>query len=123
MSLAPQTLSQAARDTIAGCQTTVEARAGTLLLAEGDRPDELFLILSGEVAVVRHAADGTDHILATLSLGELVGAMAFVDGEPRSVALRVLSDVTLASVSAEKLGAERRLQFRKRLCAGRSGAE
>jgi PPM family protein phosphatase len=56
-----------------------------VVIKEGDRGEELFIVLSGKVKVTRGGAQ-----LATLSPGEHVGEMALIRSQPRSAT--VISD-------------------------------
>ena len=46
-----------------------------------------FVVLSGSVNVVRHAGDGSDHVVGELGEGELLGEFALVDDTPRSTSI------------------------------------
>ncbi|MBI2391397.1 MAG: Stp1/IreP family PP2C-type Ser/Thr phosphatase [Deltaproteobacteria bacterium] len=59
-----------------------EYRAGDVIMREGDKGDELFIVLSGKVAVVRGEAT-----LAHLGPGEHVGEMALIRAVPRSASV------------------------------------
>ncbi len=51
---------------------------GDKLITEGEEPDGLHLIASGEVAVVGHEASGEPLVISTLGVGEVVGEVALV---------------------------------------------
>ncbi len=59
----------------------------SLLCHEGDAGSSCFLVVAGEVDVVKHMR-GKRRRLATLSPGALVGQAALVDHAPRSASLR-----------------------------------
>jgi len=59
-----------------------EYRAGDIIMREGDKGDELFIVLTGKVSVVRGEAT-----LAHLGPGEHVGEMALVRAVPRSASV------------------------------------
>ncbi|GAC1352205.1 MAG: hypothetical protein NVSMB1_12750 [Polyangiales bacterium] len=63
-----------------------EYRAQEAVILEGDKGDELFIVLSGRVAVVRGEA-----VLTHLGPGEHVGEMALIRAVPRSAS--VIADV------------------------------
>ncbi|WMS41080.1 cyclic nucleotide-binding domain-containing protein [Acuticoccus sp. MNP-M23] len=105
MTLALAELPAASRATLAAAETRRSYAPGGTIVAEDGTPDELFRIESGTVAVVRNGDDGTEHTLAELGPGEIVGEMAFLDGEPRSASVRALSEVTLSRLSAAELAA------------------
>jgi serine/threonine protein phosphatase PrpC/CRP-like cAMP-binding protein len=57
----------------------VEVRPGEVVIKEGDRGDELFIVLTGEVRVTKGEA-----LLTTLGKGEHFGEMALIRALPRS---------------------------------------
>ncbi|MEJ2592846.1 MAG: MMPL family transporter [Candidatus Thiodiazotropha sp.] len=50
--------------------------AGDIIIRQGDRSDELFVILDGRVQACRHAGAGAPEVLSTLSTGDLFGEIA-----------------------------------------------
>lgn len=65
----------------------VRYEAGAVLIKQGEKTDDVFLVLNGTVEVV---VDG--QVVATIGAGELVGEMALLDGSPRSATVRVPAD-------------------------------
>lgn len=63
----------------------VELGAGDTLFHEGDRADDFYLLASGTLEILQA---GDAHTLATLKAGHVFGAMAAIDGEPRSATVR-----------------------------------
>lgn len=59
-----------------------EFRAGDVIMREGDKGDELFIVLTGKVSVVRGEAT-----LAHLGPGQHVGEMALIRAVPRSASV------------------------------------
>ena len=57
-------------------------RAATLLAGEGEPGDALFVIVSGELQVVKRSRT-TDVPIALLGPGEIVGEMAIFEALPR----------------------------------------
>jgi CRP-like cAMP-binding protein len=75
-----------------------EFRDGELVIREGDRGDELFIVLEGKVRVSRG-----DQTLLELGQGEHVGEMALIRSVPRSA--------SVTAVGAAELIAIRRADF------------
>lgn len=57
---------------------------GSLLFAQGEPGDALYVLLRGSLAVLRDAPDGVRRRIARVRAGEVVGEMALVSGRPRS---------------------------------------
>jgi putative ABC transport system ATP-binding protein len=64
---------------IAETATLRHFEPGEVIIREGDKGDELFLISEGEVEVMRH-----DHEVARLGPAEFFGEGALISGEPRN---------------------------------------
>lgn len=80
---------------------------GQSLFREGDPGDCAYIIESGRVEISRRLND-TDHVLATLGLGEIVGEMALIEDQPRSATAMALEPTVLRTVTREYL--QERLQ-------------
>ena len=77
-----------------------EVPEGTLVVAEGDPGDCLYVIVSGLAQVFCGAGD-EERALAILRARECFGEMALLRGEPRSASVRAHSDLVLAKLSRE----------------------
>jgi CRP/FNR family cyclic AMP-dependent transcriptional regulator len=62
--------------------------AGASLFLEGDAGHALYVVVSGEVHVVRRMTGGSEEQLAILGRGEVLGELALVDDGPRSADAR-----------------------------------
>lgn len=72
-----------------------EIAPGELLVKEGDRGDELFIITNGFVEVL---LETPRRVVVNLGRGQITGEMALVDGGPRSATLRAISEPTVVQV-------------------------
>lgn len=68
----------------------VPYRAGQYVMREGERGEELFIVLSGNLKVMRGETE-----LATLTTGDHVGEMALVRSQPRSASVVAANDSDL----------------------------
>ncbi|HSC26375.1 MAG TPA: cyclic nucleotide-binding and patatin-like phospholipase domain-containing protein [Vicinamibacterales bacterium] len=73
---------------------------GEVLFRQGDEGDSLYIVVSGRLRVVSEA-DGAETVLAELGVGETVGEMAVLSGEPRSATVFAMRDSQLARLSRE----------------------
>jgi CRP/FNR family cyclic AMP-dependent transcriptional regulator len=71
---------------------------GTILIAEGDVGDSLYILLSGRVKVYASNAAGREVVNNFHGPGEYVGEMS-LDGEPRSASVITLEHTTCAIVN------------------------
>ncbi|HVP09463.1 MAG TPA: cyclic nucleotide-binding domain-containing protein [Burkholderiales bacterium] len=92
-------LSAAELDTIAAIVERREIAAGMELFREGDAGDGLYLVIAGEVNVIKLGADG-EHVLAKLGAGALLGEMSLVTSDARSATGRATAPTVALHVPA-----------------------
>lgn len=84
--------------------------AGVTIIYQGDRPDTLFHVLSGSVAVLQEDEEGHSLVLAYLNRGDFFGELGLFQQEAgRSAWIRTRSECELAEMSYaqfRKLGRE-----------------
>jgi CRP/FNR family cyclic AMP-dependent transcriptional regulator len=68
-----------------------EFRAGQVLFREGEHGEEMYVIQTGVVQILKHVG-AQDRPLATLGRGEFVGEMALLNDKPRTATAMVLED-------------------------------
>lgn len=68
----------------------VDLPSGRVLMREGERGEEAFVIVTGSAEIER---DG--RVVATRSTGEILGEIALVDGGPRTATVRLVEDSRL----------------------------
>ena len=85
-------------DGIARSGSIRRLRRKDLLFSEGDKPDELFVVLSGLVAIANTSFDGRESLVALMGPGDLFGELGFLDGFDRSALARTLEPSTLLAV-------------------------
>ena len=69
--------------------TEVEVSAGDTVMREGDVEDWLYVVVDGELEVLRHDRH------ATVASGEVVGELAVLDPMPRSATVLAVTDSLL----------------------------
>jgi len=75
-----------------------------ILISEGEMALELFFITKGTLEIVKHTPDQKNNfIIDTLSAGEAVGEIAFIDRGYRSASVRAPSDAIVRSISFDEL--------------------
>lgn len=61
-----------------------------VIFTEADAPTELFVVLSGRIAIANKSIDGRESMVALMESGDLFGEMGLFDGEGRSAEARAL---------------------------------
>lgn len=78
--------------------------AGSVLVREGDRGHEMFVVRSGRVRISKEIS-GASRPLAVLGPGEFFGEMAILNGKPRTATATAIEDVSCLVIEAESLEA------------------
>jgi CRP/FNR family cyclic AMP-dependent transcriptional regulator len=68
-------------------------------MAEGDRVDSLYIVVSGRLKVMMGEADGKEVILSIIGPGEFFGEMGLIDDNPRSASVIAIEPCELLSVT------------------------
>lgn len=79
-----------------------EYRAGDVLFREGEAGEEMFVIQSGLVQVLKRVGQN-ERPLATMGRGEFLGEMAILNGKPRNATAVVLEDARCLVIDAPTL--------------------
>lgn len=83
---------------VAGALRARRSRRGETIFHAGDPGDALFIVAEGEVKITLPSEDGSDPaILTTVGPGGFFGALALLDGAPRS-ATAVALDATVCHI-------------------------
>ncbi len=91
---------------VLGSLKLVRARAGQVVVREGDVGHSFYVVARGHVAVERQSTDGGSAlVLATLHEGAIFGEMALVSAAPRSASVRTLTDADLLEFDRQALAA------------------
>lgn len=85
---------------IAGKLTKVQFPAGSLLFREGEPGQRFFIIINGEVEVVKNLGGRREHLLQTLGSGDYFGEISlFLAEGHRTASVRALTDVSLLAMA------------------------
>lgn len=76
---------------------------GALLFKEGDASRELFIVLSGELEVMKRSKRGRDARIAVVGMGDSIGEMSIVDDQPRSATVIAVAPSQLMRLGADDL--------------------
>ena len=75
---------------IAAAAHTRQLRRGDVLFLETDEPNELFIVVSGRIAISNRSVDGRESVVALMEPGDLFGEMGLFDSHGRSAGARAL---------------------------------
>jgi CRP-like cAMP-binding protein len=79
--------------------------AGEMVFKEGDTAREMYVVLDGEIEVLKKSRRGRDMRVAILGPGDSFGEMSIIDMQNRSASVRTLAPSRLLRVSAEDMDA------------------
>jgi CRP/FNR family transcriptional regulator, cyclic AMP receptor protein len=85
---------------------TVRLERNDTLFSEGDEADELFVVLTGRIAIAKRSTDGRESLVALMEPGDIFGEMPLFDDEPRSATARALERSELVRVPFEAVRSE-----------------
>lgn len=73
-------------------------QAGETIFSEGEDSREMFVVLEGQVEIVKKSLGGAPVRLAAISRGEFLGEMSLLESLPRSATARAVNDVKLLAI-------------------------
>ena len=82
---------------------SVKIAKGTILFAEGDGGDQLYVIAEGKLKLGTSSGDGRENLLSILGPGEMFGELSLFDPGPRTSTATAVTDAKLLSLGQEKL--------------------
>jgi uncharacterized protein YhbP (UPF0306 family) len=85
---------------IAGEMRPMMVEAGEDIVREGTQADEFFIVVDGEVEVLRDV-EGEERRLATMGKGQFFGEIAILRDTPRTATVRALTRVTLLAMERD----------------------
>ena len=96
-------LDDAASASLLANMVSVKILKGTILFAEGDEGDQLYVIAEGKLKLGTSSGDGRENLLSILGPGEMFGELSLFDPGPRTSTATAVTDAKLLSLGQEKL--------------------
>ena len=88
---------------LADVLTLRDLKAGDVLVQEGSTDSHLYVIVKGVLGVVKNAGTPEAVTLHTLSAGDFVDELGFIDGTPYYASKVAMSDLTVLGLARERL--------------------
>lgn len=76
-----------------------DLKKGERLIQQGDKDQEMFIVLSGRLQVLVADENGQENAVLEIGRGETVGEMALFNDDPRAASVDALRDTMLVSIS------------------------
>jgi CRP-like cAMP-binding protein len=82
---------------------SIKISKGSILFAEGDEGDHLYVIVEGKIKLGTSSGDGRENLLSILGPGEMFGELSLFDPNPRTSTATAVTDAKLLSLGQTKL--------------------
>jgi signal transduction histidine kinase len=82
--------------------STVELQPGDALILEGAAPEAMYVVLSGELEVLK-SSGGSEVLVNVCGPGDLLGELGVVHGRPRSATVRARTAASVRRIGADSL--------------------
>jgi len=92
-------------DHLATTLSTIRCPAGETIFREGDPAREFFVVLDGEIEVLKKSRRGRETRVAILGPHDCFGEMSIIDMQPRSATVRALGPAHLLRITTEEMDA------------------
>lgn len=80
---------------------TSRIEAGEIVVAEGDTSTQMFVVIAGELEVVKKGESGADVRVAVFGPSDWFGEMSIIDVQPRSASVRAVAPTLVLAVTAD----------------------
>lgn len=94
--LSEETLGHLAREL-----PTEKVEVGSVVVREGELAREMFVVIGGELEVVKESRTGGDVRVALFGPGDWFGEMAILDVQPRSASVRSVAPTLLLRITSD----------------------
>jgi CRP/FNR family cyclic AMP-dependent transcriptional regulator len=84
---------------------TMRSAPGDAIFKEGDSAREMYVVLDGEVEVIKKSRRGRDMRVAILGPADCFGEMSIIDMQHRSASVRALAPSRLLRITSEDMDA------------------
>ena len=78
---------------------------GSTVFQEGDPGHDMYVVLDGEIEVLKKSRRGRQQRVAILGPSDMLGEMSIIDVQPRSATARALAPTRLLRIASEDLDA------------------
>ena len=78
---------------------------GTFIFKEGDPAREMYVVLDGEMEILKKSRRGRETRISILGPNDTFGEMSIIDMQPRSATVRALGATRLLKISTEEMDA------------------
>lgn len=85
--------------------TVLRVMVGDTIFREGDPAREMYVVLEGEIEVLKKSRRGRETRVAILGPNDTFGEMSIIDMQPRSATVRALGSARLLRISTEEMDA------------------
>ncbi len=85
--------------------TVLRIGPGDLVFREGDPAREMYVVLDGEIEVLKKSRRGRETRVAILGPNDCFGEMSIIDMQPRSATVRALGPARLLRITTEEMDA------------------
>ena len=89
-------------DRLTAEMVVVNLKPGELLFCEGDPGEHLYVVVKGDMEIVKAPDTKDELILNTIHEGEYIGEMSLATGAPRTASVRGRTDAVLLSLSRQQ---------------------
>jgi len=81
----------------------IHVKAGEILFREGDTGEHMYVVVGGELEILKAPDTDDEMILNMIHAGEYIGEMSLITGAPRTASVRARGDVILLSMGRSQL--------------------